>query len=222
MFMCRWILSCKVPVSFSSLLSNSFVIFKPKSWAVEPVGDSCGASSPLSFCALGNLRCKRFVRLEILELTEWSTSEKRTISKLLSIYLFHTFTVPPLCLALEWHVRVMTDLWLQSCWVHICRDFHSHDAVGTLHLQGFSRWTAWRVKCGLGLSTLSMFAIFWSRLRRGHTRESWPKADDVSPIKLALCFSALRNLTAKTALTKSCQSGYCLNSVCYLGLKSWL
>lgn len=88
MFMCRWTLSCKVPVSFSRLLSNSFVIFKTESWAVGPMGDSCGASSPLSYCAPGNLRYKRFARLEILELTEWSASEKRTISKLLSIYLF--------------------------------------------------------------------------------------------------------------------------------------
>lgn len=171
MFMCRWTLSCKVPVSFSRLLSNSFVIFKTESWAV---GRWETAVVPvlhfptvlLETCGISALRGWKY----------WSSQNGALLRKgqfqnfsLSTFSLFHTFTVPPLCLALKWHVRVMTDLWLQSCWVHICRDFHSHDAVGTLHLQGFSRWTAWRVKCGLGLSTLSMFTIFWSRLRRGGT-----------------------------------------------------
>lgn len=128
-----------------------------------------------------------------------------------------------LCLALEWHVCVMTDpLTTVMLSTHTqrfsqpwcCGHHHICSVFPDGQLEGWSAgWGSLPSRC------LWSSGVDWEG---GHTRESWPKADDVSPIKLALCFSALRNLTAKTALMKSCQSGYCLNSVCYLGLKSWL
>lgn len=160
---------------------------------------------------------------------KYCSSQKRTVLRegqfqnFSMSTLFPTFTVPPsvfgsgvTCPCHDWpfdcsHVedtcRDFSQPW--SCGHHcICRVFPDGQLEG---------WRAgW---CSRPSWCLQSPGVDWGG---GHTRESWPKADDFSPIKLALCFSALRNLTAKTALMKSCQRGYCLNSVCSLGLKSWL
>lgn len=103
--------------------------------------------------------------------------------------LFHTFTVPPSVSGSG--VACPCHDWPFDC-SHV---EYTYAGISTammlwapLHLQGFSRWTAWRVKCGLGLSTLSVFAIFWSRLRRGAHQGKLAKGRWCQPYKTGFVF----------------------------------